>query len=82
VRQVALRNATALLGSSALIATLVSLVVTVIVSDGLRISGAVTWVLATVLVWVIALVTRLLLPVVIFKRLLSGARDGRADRRP
>ena len=49
VRQVALKNAPALLGSSALVATLVSLIVTVILTDGLRITGAVTWVMATVL---------------------------------
>jgi uncharacterized membrane protein YvlD (DUF360 family) len=71
LRQIAVRNAPALLGSSALVATLVSLVVTALVTDGLQISGAVTWVLATVLVWAVALAARLLLPLVIFKKILT-----------
>lgn len=73
LRQLALSKAPAILGSSALIATLVSLVVTAIVSDSLRISGATNWVLATVLVWGVALAARLLLPLVLFKRVLADA---------
>lgn len=76
LRQMALKNAPALLGSSALIATLVSLLVTALVSDGLRIDGAGTWILATVLVWAVGLACRLLLPLVIFKQVLAG-RAGR-----
>ena len=72
VRQVALRNVPALLGSTALVATLISLVATAVIGDGLRISGAGTWVLATILVWLIALVVRLLLPLVIFKKALAA----------
>lgn len=72
IRQVALRNAPALLGSTALVATLVSLVVTAVIGDGLRISGAATWVLATIMVWLVALVARLLLPMVIFKKALAA----------
>lgn len=75
IRQMALKNVPALIGSSSLIATLVSLVVTAVVSDGLQISGATTWVLATVVVWAVALACRLLLPMVIFKKALSNARD-------
>jgi putative membrane protein len=77
LRQTALRNAPALLGSSALLATLISLVVTVAISDGLQISGLTTWVLAAVIVWAVALAGRLLLPFIIFKRVLSNAADGR-----
>ncbi len=74
LRQVAVRNAPALLGSTALVATLVSLIVTALVGDGLQISGALTWVLATVIMWVVALVARLLLPLVIFKQVLATQR--------
>jgi putative membrane protein len=76
MRQVALRNAPALLGSTALVATLVSLIVTALVSDGLRITGFDTWVLATIIVWAVALVVSLLLPLVIFRSVL------RRDERP
>ncbi|HTN99400.1 MAG TPA: phage holin family protein, partial [Microthrixaceae bacterium] len=48
-RQVALKNAPAILGSSTLIATVVSLVVTAIVSDSLTISGTWTWVSVAVI---------------------------------
>ncbi len=74
LRQMAVRNAPALLGSSSLIATLASLIVATVVSDGLRISGALTWVLATVLVWLVALAARFLLPLVIFKKVLARNR--------
>lgn len=75
IRQTAMKNAPALLGSTALIATLISLVVTTLVSDGLRISGALTWVLATVIVWVVALLARLLLPLIIFKKVLAARQS-------
>lgn len=73
IRQMALKNAPALLGSSSLVATLLSLVVTALVSDGLQISGGTTWVLATVLVWAVALAGRMLLPLVLFKKVLANA---------
>ncbi len=75
IRQMALKNVPALLGSSSLVATLVSLVVTALVSDGLQISGGTTWVLATVVVWAVALAARLLLPLVLFKKALANARE-------
>lgn len=68
---------TALAGSSALVSTLVALVVTDVVSDGLRIHGLGTWVLAAVIVWVVALIGGLLLPIVVFKRWTDHARDER-----
>lgn len=76
LRQIALKKAPALLGSSSLVAVLVSLVVTSIVSDSLSIRGTVTWVLATVIVWAVALAGRFLLPMVIFKKVLTEARGG------
>jgi len=66
--QIAVRNAGALVGSSALIATLVGLIVTEWLSDGLTIDGALTWVLATVIVWAAALLAGLILPVFLLKR--------------
>lgn len=77
LRQMALRNVPAILGSTALVATLVSLIVTVVVTDDLSISGALTWVLATVLVWVVAIVARLLLPLVLFKKVLAERSERR-----
>ena len=65
--QIAVSNAGALVGSSALIATLVGLIVTEWLSDGLTIDGALTWVLATVIVWAAALLAGLILPVFLLK---------------
>lgn len=75
LRQVAIKSAPALLGSSAIVTVLASLVITTIVSDSLTIRGTLTWVLATVIVWIVALAGRLLLPLVIFKKALAAARD-------
>jgi putative membrane protein len=74
--QMAVKRSSALVGSTALVATLVGLIVTSIVSDGLRIEGALTWVLATVIVWAAALLAGLILPALFVKRAVS---DG--DRR-
>lgn len=76
LRQLAFRNSSVLLGSSALIATLVSVVVTAAVSDGLSVTGTTTWVLAAVLIWAVALAGRLLLPLVLFKKILADQRSG------
>ena len=65
------KHVQALTGSSALLSTFVALVVTTIVSDGLRISGATTWLLATVIVWAASLLAVVVLPVTIFKRWLA-----------
>ena len=76
ITQIAMRHSRALLGSSALIATLIGLVVTTLVSDGFSISGAFSWVLATVIVWAAALVAGLILPAIFVKK---AATDGRAN---
>lgn len=68
ITQIAIRNVGALVGSSALFATLIALIVTEWVSDGLTIDGALTWVLATVIVWGASLIAGLILPVLLVKR--------------
>jgi putative membrane protein len=68
VRQAAMRNANALLGATSLVVTFIGLVVTSLVSDGLQIEGFDTWALATVIVWLAALLATLLLPVLFVKK--------------
>lgn len=70
ITQIAIKRAHALVGSSALI----GLIVTVAVSDGLDISGLLTWVLATVIVWAAALLAGLILPAIFVKRAAGEAR--------
>lgn len=77
IRQAALRRSSALLGSTALIVSLLALIGTVLLTDGMQIRGLSTWVLAAIIVWFTALVATALLPFVIFKRL----RDNRESDR-
>jgi len=72
--QMAVAKVPALRGGVALVATLVGLVVTSWLSDGLSISGFSTWVLATVIVWAVALLGALLLPVVLVKKSVRQRR--------
>lgn len=62
------------LGGVSLIATLVSLIVTDLVSDGFTISGAVTWILAALIVWLGALIAAFVLPYIGLKKYLEERR--------
>jgi putative membrane protein len=78
IRQAAVRHAQAMLGGTALVVTFVGLLVTGLVSDGLRIDGASTWVLATVIVWVAALLASLVLPLLFVKKAVEERRSAPA----
>jgi len=62
IQRLAARNVAALRGGTALAATLVALIVTSLVSDGLRIQGWTNWLLATLIVWLVTLLAAVLLP--------------------
>lgn len=70
--KIALTKASALRGGVALVTTLVGLIVTDAVSDGLSISGFTTWLLATVIVWLAAMIALLLLPLVLVKKAVDN----------
>ena len=55
----------------ALVATLVSLIVTDLISDGLSIDGVGTWLAASVLVWAAALLAAFILPFLGLKKYLE-----------
>jgi putative membrane protein len=78
IRQAAIRHADVLLGSTALVVTFVGLLVTGLVSDGLRIDGVSTWVLATVIVWVAALLASVVLPLLFVKKKVEERRHAAA----
>lgn len=71
--QMALSSLPALRGGVALVATLVALVVTTLVHDGLSISGAGTWMAATVIVWLASLLGTLLLPLIFLRNRKDAA---------
>lgn len=68
------RLGSGVIGAVALIATLVSLIVTDLLTDGLSISGVTTWILAALIVWLAALVAALLLPFLGLKKYLGERR--------
>lgn len=69
------RSAPAAIGGIGLIATLVSLIITDLLSDGFSIDGAVTWLLAAVIVWASSVLATFILPFLGLKRFLEERRD-------
>jgi hypothetical protein len=70
-------NASALVGAVGLISTFVSLLVAYWLSDGLKISGSITWLWATLIIWLVTMLATLLLPLFIAKEALGGKVGGR-----
>lgn len=67
IAKVAAKNATAFLGGIGLVSTFVALFIATLVSDALTIKGAVTWIAATVIVWLATALATVLLPVFLIK---------------
>jgi Mycobacterial 4 TMS phage holin, superfamily IV len=72
--KMALSKARALSGGTALVSTFAALIVADVVSDGVSISGAGTWLAAAVIVWVASLIAVLIVPVVLVKMGVQSAR--------
>lgn len=75
VISIALRNIPVLMGGVALVTTLVGLIITDWFSDGLSISGASTWLLSTLIVWLCSLLATVILPLFMFKQILGNNKD-------
>jgi hypothetical protein len=75
--KLSLLYARALMGGCALVTIFVALLVTSLLSDHLTITGAITWVFATLIVWLFGVAAMLLLPLVIFKKTLAAAARDR-----
>lgn len=69
--RIAITSVPALRGGVALVTTFVGLLITSVVSSGLTINGVDTWVLATLIVWLAALVAALILPVFLVKKAVT-----------
>ncbi len=72
--QAALKGASALRGSVALIATFIGLVVTALINDGFNIDGLWTWIGATVIVWAGGLIAAMILPLIFVKERVGDER--------
>ena len=62
------------LGGVALIATLASLIVTELLTDGLSIRGVGTWIAATVIVWLASILAAFILPFLGLRKYLEERR--------
>ncbi|MGA9161530.1 MAG: hypothetical protein WB297_11810, partial [Actinomycetota bacterium] len=65
------RRQSAALGGVALIATLIALIVTDLISDGFTIDGIGTWLAATVIVWAASLIAAWILPLLGLKKYME-----------
>jgi uncharacterized membrane protein YvlD (DUF360 family) len=68
------RSPAPVLGGVALIATLASLIVTELLTDGLSIRGVGTWIAATVIVWLASVLAAFILPYLGLKKYLEDRR--------
>ncbi len=75
VTKIALTKAPYLMGGIALVTTLISLIITNVMSNGISIQGLGTWIAATVIIWVFSIIGNLFLPLLIFKKTLASRRD-------
>lgn len=76
-QKMTLRSASALQGGVALVATLVGLIVTDLISDSVSIAGVSTWIAATVVVWLGGVLAIWILGLIFIKNRV----DDRQDRR-
>ena len=66
--KMASRYASAFLGGIGLVSTLAALILASVLTHGVSIRGIGSWVLATIVVWLVTALATLLLPVLIIKR--------------
>jgi putative membrane protein len=69
------RSPAPVLGGVALIATLASLIITTLLTDGLSIRGVGTWLAATVIVWLGSVLAAFILPYLGLKKFLEERRS-------
>ncbi len=71
VMKVALKYLPALRGGIALVTTLVSLLLTVVFTNGLTISSLSAWIIAPFIIWISTVLAGVFLPMVLFKKALG-----------
>lgn len=80
VVKVSLKYLPALRGGIALVTTLASLIITVLFTHGITITGLVAWIIAPLIVWLGTVIAGVLLPMILFKKVLSNTQPTN-DRR-
>jgi Mycobacterial 4 TMS phage holin, superfamily IV len=74
ITKIALQNAEALQGGTALVTTFLALLITDLVSDGLNIEGGVTWLLATLIVWLVTMLAGVILAAIFLKNVAEDRK--------
>ncbi len=69
------KNASVLTGGVGLFSALIALIATEAITDGLEVSGAVTWLAGALVVWLASMCAGFLLKVTVAKKVISGVRD-------
>lgn len=75
------RYAPAFLGGIGLVSSYVALLIASLVGSSLTVDGVSTWVLATIIVWLVTALATFLLPFVLLRKAVDGDRSGRGSRR-
>ncbi|NBU34164.1 hypothetical protein EB118_18070 [bacterium] len=73
--KITMQNANYLMGGIALVTTFVGLLLTTVFTDGLSINGISAWLASTFIVWVFSVLANVLLPLVLFKKILSETKN-------
>ncbi|CAM3431159.1 hypothetical protein [Isoptericola cucumis] len=73
--KIARNNAPALVGAVGLLSTFVALIIAVLTTDGLVISGAAGWILGPVVVWLMGMLAAFLLPLFLLKEGVEKVRE-------
>lgn len=74
VFNVARQHASALLGGIGLVSTYLALLVASLFPGGIRIDGIVTWILATLIIWIVTALGTWLLPLILLRNRASNSR--------
>ena len=74
IMKVTARNAPAFLGGVGLLSTFVALLLATLFTGGLHISGWQTWILATLIVWLVTALATFFLPMIMLKKTVQEAR--------
>lgn len=79
ILKLSLQYVRALTGAVALVTTFAGLWITSLLSAGLTIDGYWTWILATLIVWLAGLLASLIIPLFLFKQVMSDVRSNRSN---
>lgn len=80
--KMSLRYIPAISGGIALVTTLVGLLLTSAFTDGIRITGLSTWILAPLVIWLSVVLAGIILPMFLFKQILSGTKQSQSRKSP